>query len=299
MEETGFIYDFLGQKGVVATIGLTVFIVVFRYSKDVFAWVEDKVYKNREYIRGRFEILNRPFNEEKITYVLLGASFGSGFFILLLFSYFGSSGVGLFLGLIAFFAGWYIPKPIVNRMVKQKTTDYQNQMVDGLQLLANGLRAGQSFPQGLAMVVDELPNPISEEFNYILKQNKIGVPMEECLEELYNRLPIADNQMFVSSINILHETGGNLPETFSTIVEIIRERIRLQQKIDTFVANGMTQGTVIALMPFAIGYMQYVSNPESVIKLFTTPIGLVILVGALLLDIVGYLVMLKIVDIKA
>jgi tight adherence protein B len=171
-------------------------------------------------------------------------------------------------------------------------------MVDGLQLLANGIRAGLSVPQALGMIVDEMPAPISQEFNIILQQNRIGVPLEECFENLATRVPTEDNDMFVSSVNILRETGGNLAETFDTIVDVIRERVRLQQKIDTYTAQGMFQGMVIGAMPYALGFIYYMQDPKSMTPLFTTPIGLTMLFFAVGLDALGLYVIMKIVKIK-
>jgi tight adherence protein B len=96
----------------------------------------------------------------------------------------------------------------------------------------------------------------------------------------------------------LRETGGNLAETFDTIVSIIRERIRLQQKIDTYVAQGMFQGATIFAMPFAIGGIYAASDPDSMVPMFTTPLGIALTVAALLFDIAGAIVILKVVKIK-
>ena len=175
---------------------------------------------------------------------------------------------------------------------------YSLQMVDGLQLLANGLRAGLSVPQSLGMVVDELPAPLSQEFNMILQQNRIGVPLDECFEGLCTRMPTEDNEMFVASVNILRETGGNLAETFDTIVDVIRERVRLQQKIDTYVAQGMFQGYTIFAMPWLLGTVYTISDPESMKPLFTHPIGIIMLILAVGLDFVGLWVIMKVVKIK-
>ena len=78
--------------------------------------------------------------------------------------------------------------------------------------------------EALSMVADEMPDPISSEFNMILSQNRIGVPIEECFENLAERVKTQDNDMFVSSVNILRETGGNLAETFDTIIGVIRRK---------------------------------------------------------------------------
>ena len=148
------------------------------------------------------------------------------------------------------------------------------------------------------MVVDEMPAPISQEYNLMLQQNRLGVPLEECFDNLVKRVPTEDNDMFVSGVNILRETGGNLAETFDTIVMVIRERIRVQQKVDQYTAQGKFQGFTIAAMPFAIGGIFYLSDPNSMTPLFTTIIGNVFLVLALGLDAIGLFIILKIVKIK-
>jgi len=182
--------------------------------------------------------------------------------------------------------------------VQRRIKLYQGQMVDALTLLSNGIRAGLSVPQSLGMVVNELKPPVSQEFGMILQQNRIGVTLEECFENLAKRVPTEDNEMFVSAINILRETGGNLAETFDTIVSVIRERVRLQQKIDTYTAQGMFQGVTIALMPFAIAGIYAVQDPKSVVGLVTHPLGILMTFIALVLDFIGFMVILKIVKIK-
>ena len=143
-----------------------------------------------------------------------------------------------------------------------------------------------------------MPPPISDEFNIILQQNRIGSPLEECFENLAKRVPTEDNDMFVSSVNILRETGGNLAETFDTIVGVIRERIRIKQKIDTLVAAGMFQGYTIAAMPFVIGAIFASSDPAGMSRVFTHPLGIILMIAAVLFDVIGLFVIMKIVKIK-
>ena len=118
------------------------------------------------------------------------------------------------------------------------------------------------------------------------------------LSKSAGRSEASDNEMFVSSVNILRETGGNLAEVFDTIVSVIRERIRLQQKVDTFTAQGMFQGMVIFMMPFFIGIVYSISDPDSMKMLVTTPLGWVVIFVALGLDLLGGFIILKIVRIK-
>ena len=288
----------LGVKGIFSVVGIMIFIFCYRYSSGIFDWIERQTMGTREHILEKLDLLFIEIKPEKITYLLLACSTGSGCLVFAIFILLGQWALGFILAVIVTLIGFKIPRPVVNHLMAKRIRSYQGQMVDALQLLSNGVRAGLSVPQAIGMIVDELQPPVSQEFNVILQQNKIGVPLEECLENLVKRIPTEDNEMFVSSVNILRESGGNLAEVFDTIVDVIRERIRLQQKIETFVAQGMFQGATIFCMPFAIGGIFAASDPELMQFMFTKPLGWVALGGVLLLDLIGGYVILKIVRIK-
>lgn len=295
MEE---IVSILGMKGLVASVFIMVFAYTLKYSHSIFDWIERQTIGTRSYIMEQLDLLFIEIPEEKITIWLLTLSLGLSGFTFLIFVLLGKWIIGFFLALILSFIGFKIPKPFIDYLVEKRRKEYQAQMVDGLQLLANGIRAGLSVPQSLGMVVDEMKPPLTQEFNLILQQNKIGVPLEDCFDNLVKRVPLEDNEMFVSSINILRETGGNLAEVFDTIVDVIRERVRLQQKIDTFTAQGKFQGAAIASMPFFVAGVFFVSDPDSMIRTLTNPLGILVTVIAFALDIIGFLIILKIVKIK-
>lgn len=293
-----FFTRLIGPTGIVILSGFLIFLVAFRYSVNIFDWIERQTLGTRTYILEKLELLFIEIKPEKITYLLLICSFGSGAVILGIFGLMGAWIPGLILASIFTFLGFKIPRPFIDAMVERRIKAYETQMVDALQLLSNGIRAGLSLPQAVGMVVDEMPTPISQEFNMILQQNKIGVPLEECFDGLVKRVPTEDNEMFVASVNILRETGGNLAEVFDTIVEVIRERVRLKQKIDTYIAQGMFQGATIFAMPWAICAIFTVSDPEMMKPMFTHPLGWVALFLALMFDLAGGFVILKIVKIK-
>ena len=288
----------LGKPGVIIVIGMMIFFVTYKYSVNIFDWIEVQTYGKRNYIMEKLEFLFIEIPSEKITYILLASSLGLGGGFFLLLGLLGQWILGIVLGIILAFIGSKVPILLVDFLVEKRIKAYSLQMVDALTLLSNGIRAGLSVPQAIGMVVDEMPPPVSQEFNILLQQNRIGVPLEECFENLAKRLPTQDNNMFVSSVNILRETGGNLAEVFDTIVDVIRERVRLQQKIDTYTAQGMFQGMTIGAMPFLLGIVYFLSDPDSMIPLFTTPLGLVMLFFALAFDFAGIYVIMKIVKIK-
>ncbi len=288
----------LGKIGMAIFIGILSFLVIYKFSISLFQWIEDKTYDTRDYILKKLELLHITLAGEKITYLLMFSYFGMSLLVFTICAIFGAFLAGAILAVLLCVLGFILPKQIVDSMYESRLMEYSNQMVDGLNLLANGIRAGLTVPQALGMVVQELPAPISQEFNQILQETKIGVPLEEAFENLNKRVPIEDNEMFVTSMNILRETGGNLAEVFDTIVFVIRERIRIKQKIDTYVAQGKMQGGTIFCMPFAMGFIQYMSDPEGVTAAMSSPIGIIAMTLALLLDLAGGFVILKIVKIK-
>ncbi len=293
-----FFLGMIGQNGLIFVVGLMIFFLSYKYSINIFDWIERQTYGTRAYITEKLEFLHIEIAQDRLTYMLLGCSVGIGSIIFLLLGFLGSWIMGTIMGLILAFVGFKAPRIIIDYLVERRIKAYSLQMVDALQLLSNGIRAGLSVPQAIGMIVEEMPAPISQEFNILLQQNRIGVPLEECFENLAKRVPLEDNDMFVSSVNILRETGGNLAETFDTIVEVIRERVRLQQKVDTYTAQGMFQGMTIGLMPYLLGMVYFLQDPGSMTPLFTTPLGWVMLFLAVGFDLAGIYVIMKIVKIK-
>ncbi len=290
--------DLIGKNGIITLCGVLFFFMTYKNSLMLFKWIEDQTYGTRDYIMQKCELMFIEVNPQHVTYMLIASSFGVGIFVFALFSVFGKFLLGFIFGSILSFIGWKLPRPIVDYMHESRIKVYSGQMTDALNLLSNGLRAGLSVPQAIGMVVSELPAPISQEFNVILQQNKIGVPLEECFENLNKRVPTDDTQMFVTGVNILRETGGNLAETFDTIAGIIRERVRLQQKIDTFVAQGKFQGLAMFSMPFLL-LAAFVAQDYTILdKIFGNPIGIIMFIAAIGMDCLGLYVIFKIIKIK-
>ncbi len=297
-KKISFINDVLGKSGLLFVIGITFFLYSYKNSVKLFAWIEDQTFGTRDFILQKCELLFFEVKPNHVTYLLLVLAFGNSLFVMAIFFILGKYTLGVFAGMLVGFIGWKLPKPIMNMLVNRRIGKYETQMVDALNLLSNGLRAGLSVPQSIGMVVEELPKPISQEFNLVLQQTKIGVTLDDAFNNLAKRVPTQDNDMFVSSVNILRETGGNLAEVFDTIAEVIRERVRLKQKIATYVAQGKMQGGMIASMPTAMGAYFASSDPNFVDLLFGTIVGNIVLVVAGGLNIVGAFMMWKVIQIK-
>jgi tight adherence protein B len=142
-----------------------------------------------------------------------------------------------------------------------------------------------------------MPNPIHQEFNLVLSENKLGVSLEDAFLNLSKRIKTDDVEMFVTSVNILKETGGNLAETFDTIVTTIRERIKVQNKIAALTAQGFYQGVFVMAIPPILGVVFYQTDPEFMSPLFTTVLGWLIVMVIILLEVIGFFVIMKVIKI--
>lgn len=172
-----------------------------------------------------------------------------------------------------------------------------NQLIDALILMANGLRAGLSLFQAVELAADELKPPISDEFGRLLKELQLGRLIDEALLEMAERLTLPDLEIAVHSIVTLRETGGNLTETFFSVANTIVERKKVEGKIQAVTAQGVYQGVGLCAMPFVFGLAFYFMDPEYMRPMFTTWLGWLIWLAVFLLDALGMYAIVKIVQI--
>ncbi len=277
-------------------LGLAVFGISYQYNKRFLDWLRFQSLGTRDFIVER---LNQMFIEvppQRILAGLFAISIGSGSVVFLIFL--PKVAPGLIFGLFTAFVGWKAPKPIVEWMYRRRVKTFVLQMVDALGLMSNGLKSGLSIVQAMGLVTQEMPQPIQQEFGLVLSQNRVGVSLEEAFTNLSKRIQSDDVEMFVTSINILKETGGNLAETFDTIVLTIRERIRVEKKIETMLQQTFLNGMIVLGVPPVLGLYFYTANPESMGLLFSTPAGWAMLVVIILLEAAGFFVIMKIVKIN-
>jgi len=215
---------------------------------------------------------------------------------ILLFVYLltGSLLVGIPAGILAFKA----PDVVVNLKKKSRMETLGNQLPEALSIIASGLRAGFSFPQAMSVVIKEMEPPISEEFNRTIRENRLGKPMEEALTNLSERTDNEDLDMFVTALIIQRQVGGNLAEVLDNIAHTIRERVRIKGEIKTLTAQGKLSAVIICLLPVAIAAFISIVNPEYMAPLIQDPIGLIVLILAVMLLIVGVFLISKIVNIE-
>lgn len=277
-------------------IGGMVFYVCYKNMPAILDWLRWRSIGQRDYI---VETLGKMFIDiepNKVLLYMILTSITPGLLIFLIILPQLVPAI-IFACVVAILA-WNIPKMVVSWLHKRRTLKFNLQMVDALGLMANGMKSGLSIIQALGLVKNEMPEPLSQEFDYILRQNQIGVSIEDAFQNLAKRIPSDDVNMFVTAIVILKETGGNLAETFETISYTIRERIKVEQKISAMVSSGLGQGIIIFCMPFALAIMFYLTDPEFIAPLVSTPIGWIAVAIILFLQFLGGFMILKIVQIK-
>jgi tight adherence protein B len=277
-------------------VGGIVFLLTYLWSPKILSWLYQKSIGQKDEIAKYMELMFVTVDDRKLTYSLLSISLGLGLIMFMLF--WPNVTVGILFGSLFTLLGWTVPKYIFRSMYEKRCNTIVNQMVDATTILANGIRAGLSVNQAMDRVAKNLKAPISQEFRLVLSQNQLGRPIEECMSELAERVPRPDIQMFVTAVNILKETGGNMAETFQTINYTIRERQKIEKKIEALTAQGVMQGVIISLVPVLLLVIFYFADPNYVMPMFTTTLGWVFLLIIVALISVGAFFIKKIITIK-
>lgn len=251
------------------------------------------------YLRSLVDLCDKMFMTltlKRASVIVIGSTlffFLSGFY-----ATFGFGFVNFFFSFFLGFLGFSLPKFILQMMWERRLQNFNDQLIDSLNLLSNSIKSGLNLSQSIQVLVREMPNPISQEFAMVLSQEKIGLTIDDTLQNMTERIPSEDLSVVIQSILILRETGGNLSETFDVIANTIRERRRIDGKIKSMTAQGKTQGLILFILPFAFLLFLYSINPPYVLPLFTTQLGWVFISVMLVFQTLGGLWMRKIVRIE-
>lgn len=181
---------------------------------------------------------------------------------------------------------------------KRRLKAFEKQFPEALGLIARSLKAGHSFPAGLQLVADEMPNPIGIEFFKTFKEYNYGLDLNVALMNLYNRIKLRDLKFFITAVVIQRETGGNLVEILEKISSLIRERFKLVNQVKALTSEGRFSGLILILLPPVIGGVMYSINRDYIMLLFTHPMGQKMMMMAAFSQLLGILTIKKIVNIK-
>jgi len=191
-----------------------------------------------------------------------------------------------------------VPFLILNIKSSQRLTRFHEQLPDALQLISGSLKAGYSFSQALRMVVDESRPPLSDEFKRILSEIRVGLPEREALDHVSQRISSEYFQWVATAINVQREVGGNLAEVMDTVADTIRERDRVLNRIKALTSEGKLSAIILIILPIVVGMMMFFINREYISLLVTTKVGIIMLIIAGLLLIIGIIWIVKIINVK-
>ena len=172
------------------------------------------------------------------------------------------------------------------------------QLPDAMELVARALRAGHSLAAGMHVVAEEMPSPISKEFGRVYEEQNLGIPLEEALKGMCDRVPNLDLRFFVTSVAIQRQTGGDLAEILDRIGHVIRERFKILGQVKALTAEGRLSGVVLISMPIGLFFLMLWMKPDYIRLLWTDPLGVKMSIAAVILVLIGSYAIKKIVDIK-
>ena len=173
--------------------------------------------------------------------------------------------------------------------IRKRSTFFNEQLGDALEMMSGTLRAGFSLPQSLETVAQEMPDPIAKEFGKVVKELSVGMPLENALYNLLDRIYTDDLELLVTAILIQRDIGGNLAEILDNISNTIRQRINLKGEVKTLTAQGRISGLIISILPLAFTLIILLINPSYILTLFIDPIGWIMVILAVIGQIIGVL----------
>jgi len=194
--------------------------------------------------------------------------------------------------------GASIPLLLVLRKRAKTLAAFEEQFPEALDFLSRSMRAGHGFSVALEMLSTDSPEPLGPAFRMVSNDLQLGSSLEVALGKLMTLVPLVDVRFFVSSVLLQQETGGNLGEILSKLAFIIRERFRLKGQVKAASAHGRITGIVLVLMPVAVTVFMMMTAPQYLRGLAADPIGRMMIYGAIGAQVVGYLVIRKITNIK-
>jgi len=283
----------MSSSGVLAIISLAIAAIVF-----LVAWLNgpELITGWKRFERSYLERLHRALDAiysrtdpKKYFYTHVGITL---FFFLFISWLLGPANGFLISILIGLF-----PWLSLARAKRRRLERLEDQIPDGLISMANSLRAGLTLPQSIGILVDNTAPPIAQEFGLMLKEHKLGLTLDEAMNNMGERVRSKNLDLVITSVQVARVAGGNLPQVFEDTATAIRDIRRLEDKIETMTAQGRMQAWVLGSLPVGMAVLIYKVDPLMVSPLWEDPIGWIILFFIALFEIVGIFMIRKIVSV--
>ena len=194
--------------------------------------------------------------------------------------------------------GSFIPYSYANYKRSQRFQKFEELFPEAIDTLARAVRAGHAFTTALELIANEVADPVASEFRKLFEEQKFGLPVRDALVNLTERVPLVDVKFFVTAVMLQRETGGNLAEILDNLSYVIRERFKIMRQVRVHTAQGRLTMLLLMLLPPIIVVVMLVMNPGFIRPLFTDPMGHTLVVGAIVLQTLGYFVIRKVIRIQ-
>ena len=194
--------------------------------------------------------------------------------------------------------GGVLPLVYVRWRREVRRRRFEELFPEALEIIARSLRAGHAFATGLLMASEEVPDPVGPQLKLLYDSQTYGRPFDEAMRNFAEQAPILDARFFATAVLTQRETGGNLSEVLDNLVTVIRDRFRVKRQVRVLTAQGRFSGWVLAAAPPVLAVMLFFVNPNHILILLRDPIGVELLIGAAVLQILGVLVIRRIVNVE-
>lgn len=202
------------------------------------------------------------------------------------------------LALVVALIGAILPPVIVNRAKEKRMELFSKQLGEALPVIGNSLRSGFTFQQSMENVYNNMPDPLAYEFGKAIREMQYGMPFDEAVTRLGERMKNKDLDLLISAVIIQGKVGGNLAELIDIIGDTIKDRIKIQRDIKTMTGAGKLSGIILGLLPLGLMATLSILNPDYIMGFFTTSFGMIMIAVAILMEIIGFTIILKMTDIK-
>ena len=204
----------------------------------------------------------------------------------------------LLAGGAAFGFGIGLPRWFLNFVVGRRQKKFSSNFADAMDIIVRGVRTGLPLGDCLKIIAHESPEPVAGEFLRVVEGESVGVPIEICLERMYERMPVAEVNFFSTVLNIQRTTGGNLGESLGNLSNVLRGRKMLREKIKALSAEAKMSAIIIGCLPIIVGILVTISSPDYMHDLYYTKTGQRNLIVGACMMVFGTLVMKKMINFK-
>jgi len=194
--------------------------------------------------------------------------------------------------------GAALPTLYVRHRKNRRLMQFEELLPEAIDLVGRALRAGHPLSSGFKMAADDGPEPVASELRRVFEEQRFGLPLQDSLLGMADRINLVDVRILVTAILIQREVGGNLAEILDNLAAVVRARFTIRRQIKVYTAQGRMTGYLLALLPFMLFGLLYMINPEYMSVLFTDPIGKILVGIALVMQLAGFFWIRKIVNIE-